>query len=489
MSIQYLLDKAQDEYNLTKIINDDPDPKVFSTYYLVYYNKVISAASYCSLLKNKKNKLCLNTVTLFHDNCQTLVLMGLKRNNPLTVKKIKFMNYDKETDGKCHLLKIGAKDYRKFIKKLQRERGDLNMAVLMEDGSLDNTFDEEQQKMEDRITKRVLTKIREENEEFIKQKEVDDSRKFVFLFTKIQDLRDTRDYLTDQTKIIKDEMIEMTKIIKDCSDFSMSFISDIKKNINDITINGADYIDKLEKGITKVAAKVNNWYEKQFKENKESISFQEIIVRKEITENDLSVSINSLRAYEYLNNDQLNKTIYLDRGAKMEYSLLAVDDKIKKLKKIFPDWEDDMQQRYSIYMKEKATAEFRTNTVYKHSPLRDDLKLKDFLGWMECTHEMLYTKKMRKKYRNRPEFYQEGDRLELLSYMASEPIKRLQIWYRICPNHRLFKYTYLHDLIETFKSYEEALGITDKPGMYTVECSDKELQAYRKHKKIISRPD
>lgn len=82
---------------------------------------------------------------------------------------------------------------------------------------------------------------------------------------------------------------------------------------------------------------------------------------------------------------------------------------------------------------------------------------------------------MKEKYRNSPEFYVEGDRLDICSYQASDPIKRLQIWYRICPTHRLFKIKDKELLLDMLKSFEEALGISEEPGIYNVECSMKEI--------------
>lgn len=94
--------------------------------------------------------------------------------------------------------------------------------------------------------------------------------------------------------------------------------------------------------------------------------------------------------------------------------------------------------------------------------------------------------KMGIRLRNRPEFYFRGDRLEKYSYNKSYPIKRLQIWYRLCQEHDIFREKETNDMLDLLISYEDALGINENSDTpRNIKCSKAERIAYKKDKQII----
>ena len=144
--------------------------------------------------------------------------------------------------------------------------------------------------------------------------------------------------------------------------------------------------------------------------------------------------------------------IKMTETCKELYQFLDLCDRKEIFKYVHPTIWNDIIDRFNQYKHEK------TPQVYKYRylaqvKLSPNLQFKDFFEFHEFRTGLSDYKSC---FSNRPEYYIEGDKIELISYKRSDKDVRYHIWYRILNDHDVFKDPLA---FEYFEYYESLFGL------------------------------
>lgn len=214
MSLEKLLNTACGEYNTQIVDRAEINLAAMSTYYLFQYDDIITPEKISKRFTKYSGKLHIRILHYFRDECITLLLVGFMRNNPISLKKIKMLDFDNYR-RRCKLCHIKAKYYRNLLTRLELRRAEFNMILLVEEGKLDIPYDEQHKTLREYITNKITKNIRTDYENIIKQKSRQDNEKFVFMCSKLQDLKDENSMMVQEIKLMKSQISDLQNVIQE----------------------------------------------------------------------------------------------------------------------------------------------------------------------------------------------------------------------------------------------------------------------------------